>query len=112
MRSVPATELAAGPEMMKENLKMRFVRPIVLAVLVAGVGAPAYSQLDVSEAQRKLMSKRAAEADAYRKLAEAIKGLQITSDTYVKDFVAESDEIRSHLDAFIRGVRLGQPHWF
>src|SRR5207253_5321290 len=32
--------------------------------------------------------------------------------TYVKDFVAESDEIRSHLDTFIKGTRLGSPRWF
>src|SRR5207237_4673366 len=74
--------------------------------------APAWVQVDMGEAQAKLLSKRAAEADAYRKLAETVKGMQINSTTYVKDFVAESDEIRSHLDTFIKGTRLGSPRWF
>ncbi|MFQ5411575.1 MAG: hypothetical protein ACE5EC_04735, partial [Phycisphaerae bacterium] len=61
--------------------------------------------------QNKLLSKRAAEADAYRKLAETVNGLQLTSNTYVRDFVTESDEIRTEVDTFIRGIRLGKPKW-
>lgn len=62
-------------------------------------------------AQNKLLSKRAAEADAYRKLAECVNGLQITANTYVRDFICESDVIRSELDTFVRGIRLGTPKW-
>lgn len=90
-------------------IRCAWVMPALVAI---GVAAPAWGQVDIAESQAKLLSKRAAEADAYRKLAESIKGLQITSDTYVKDFVAESDEIRTHLDQFIKGVRLGRPQWF
>ncbi|MBN1488319.1 MAG: hypothetical protein JXA69_00250 [Phycisphaerae bacterium] len=85
-------------------------------LLSAAIGlslmAPALAQVDTKEAQNKLLSKRAAEADAYRKLAECIKGLQITSDTYVRDFVTESDTIHAEMDEFIRGVRLGDPKWY
>jgi len=73
---------------------------------------PAFGQMDTKDAQNKLLSMRAAQADAYRKLAEAIKGLRITSDTYVKDFVAENDSIQSAMDTFIKGIKLGQPKWF
>lgn len=62
--------------------------------------------------QNKLLAKRAAEADAYRKLAECVYGLQINSETYVKDFVTESDMIRTSVDQFIKGVRLGKPNWY
>ncbi len=67
---------------------------------------------DVDTAKNKLLAKRAAEADAYRKIAETIKGLHITSDTLVRDFVTESDVIKSELDTFIKGVRLGSPKWY
>ncbi len=87
-------------------------RWIVPAWLLASTVLPAYAQIDVSAAQKKLLSRRAAEADAYRKLAETIKGLQINSHTYVKDFVAESDEIRTRADGFVGAVRLGAPRWF
>lgn len=76
-------------------------------------GLPAASaQMSTDEAKNKLLAMRSAEADAYRKLAETIKGLHITSDTLVRDFVAESDVIRSELDTFVKGVRLGEPQWY
>ncbi|HSW44447.1 MAG TPA: hypothetical protein VLM89_02640 [Phycisphaerae bacterium] len=90
---------------------MRSLCRMMVVMLAAGVALPGLAQ-DVDTAQKKLLSQRAAQADAYRKLAEAIKGLQITSDTYVKDFVAESDSIRASMDEFIRGVRLGPPKFF
>jgi hypothetical protein len=85
---------------------------LLVGLLAGSLVAPALAQVNTADAQKKLLSKRAAEADAYRKLAECVKGLQITSDTYVKDFVAESDNIRAAMDEFIRGVRLGEPKWF
>lgn len=64
-------------------------------------------------AQAKLMAYRAARVDGIRKLSERIKGLNITSTTSVRDFVAESDQIQSALDAFIKGVKeVGQPRYF
>jgi hypothetical protein len=81
-------------------------------MLVLLVGGMAWAQSPLSVEQQKLLSKRAAEADAYRKLAEAVRGVQITSDTYVKDFVAESDDIRAAVDSMIRGIRLGEPRWY
>ena len=93
---------------------MCHVRRVMGLAVVMAVGLPvaAWAQAEVTEAQNKLLAKRAAEADAYRKLAEAVRGLQINSSTYVRDFVAESDEIRTAVDAMIRGVRLGEPTWY
>lgn len=91
---------------------MRFLRRAFVVTAVLGLIAPAMAQVDTAQAQKKLLAKRAAEADAYRKLAECIKGLQITSDTYVRDFVAESDQIQASMDAFIKGVRIGDPKWY
>lgn len=58
----------------------------------------------------RLMAERAAKVDAYRNLAEIIKGLRITSNTYVRDFVAESDQINTQLDSFIKGVKQIGPY--
>jgi len=91
---------------------MRRGTPFAALTSLAWLASIALGQVDTAAAQNKLLSKRAAEADAYRKLAEAIKGLQITSDTYVRDFVCESDTIQAAMDEFIRGVRLGAPRWY
>lgn len=91
------------------------MRTWLILLVVAAVLAPTVclaQQPAVSDAQNKLLAKRAAEADAYRKLAEAIRGIQINSSTYVRDFVAESDDIRAALDGMIKGVRLGEPVYY
>lgn len=84
---------------------------VLASLLLAGWAGLATAQ-DITNEQQKLLSKRAAEADAYRKLAEAVYGLQINSRTYVRDFVTESDDIRGQVDTFIKGVRLGTPTWY
>ena len=90
-------------------MHIRNVTGIAIASIVTVTAA--FAQ-DVAEAQKKLLSKRAAEADAYRKLAEAVYGLQLNSRTYVKDYVTESDEIHGQVDEFIKGIRLGDPLWY
>ncbi len=90
-------------------LRMSGRRWFGAALLLAVV--PAFAQ-DAKQAQNKLLAKRAAEADCYRKLAETVYGVQINSETYVKDFVTESDTIRAGVDTFIKGIRLGQPQYY
>lgn len=92
---------------------MRTLTGLLIAVFVLTGGTGALAQgVDITVEQQKLLAKRAAEADAYRKLAETVYGLQINERTYVKDYVTESDDIRGEVDAFIKGVRLGEPRFF
>lgn len=90
---------------------MRIAVPMMsLACLVAFAGALLAQPL--SPGQDKLMAKRAAQVDAYRKLTEEIKGIQINSTTYVRDFIAESDQINSAFSEFIKGLKVdGQPRY-
>ena len=58
----------------------------------------------------KLTALRAAQVDAYRNLAEAIQGIRVNSATTIKDFVTESDEIRSKFNCIVRGAQfVGKP---
>jgi hypothetical protein len=76
-------------------------------LLCLGMFVPASAQTVVrSEAQAKLMAKRAAQEDAYRNLAETIHGLKIDSKTTVRNFITENDQINSRLRAFLRGARV------
>lgn len=56
--------------------------------------------------QQRLLAQRAAVADAYRQLAEAVNGVQVFAETTVKDFVTESDIVRLQVKAVIRGARI------
>ena len=57
-------------------------------------------------AEKSLMARRAAKVDALRNLAEQVKGVRITSDSYVRDFITQSDEMRARLNTFIQGARV------
>lgn len=90
----------------------RVIGTLICVAFVAGLAVPAIAQDAAKDAQNKLLAKRAAEADCYRKLAETIRGLRINSDTLVRDFVTEYDVIEAELDTFIKGVRLGKPRYY
>lgn len=83
------------------------VRPYVpewadRTVKVTGNGSP---NPDFGPGQAKVSAKRAAELDAYRLLAEQVMGLELQSETRVKDFLAEHDEIKTQVHTFLRGMK-------
>jgi len=89
---------------------------ILVACAAVLAGGLAWADDAVSlqhQAQQKLLAYRAARADGIRKLAERIKGLNITSETTVADFVAESDRIDTAMTAFLTGLReKGDPKYY
>lgn len=60
----------------------------------------------LNPSQRRLMARRAAMEDAWRQLLEAAKGVQIDSQTTVRDFITENDAIRSKVMGVIRGAQI------
>ena len=59
-----------------------------------------------SEGHRKILAKRAAEADAYRKLGERLLGVRVTSDTTVKDLAIKSDEVVKTMAGLVKGAEV------
>lgn len=53
---------------------------------------------------QKVMAKRAAELDAYRKLAQRIMDIRIDSQTSVREACLESDEIVANLSQVLKGA--------
>lgn len=79
-------------------------------VSATGTGAPP-STPGMGPAQKRLMAINAARADAYRKLAELINGVQVDSETIVKNYVTESDIVRTKVSALIRGAHFGEARY-
>ncbi len=69
-----------------------------------GIGVP--SRHARTEAQGKAMARRAAIVDGQRNLAEIIKGVQVDSETTVKNMEVESDVVRTKVSAFIKGAQV------
>lgn len=75
-----------------------------IKVRATGYGAP--PKAFYSDQQRRLMSMRAAKIDAYRSLAERVKGIQIWGGTTIGDMVVEKDRFRVFLDTFLVGAKV------
>ena len=57
-----------------------------------------------SEGQQKIMAKRAAEMDAYRRLAGRMMGVKIQGDTTVRDFALQNDKIVAALSQVLKAA--------
>jgi hypothetical protein len=58
-----------------------------------------------SEAEAELKAERAAIERAKAMLAEKLQGVKITSETTVKDFMMESDKIKTEVEGFVTGYK-------
>lgn len=72
-------------------------------ITVVGEGLPPQ---EGSAAKKRLLAKRAAITDAYRKLAEAVEGVHVDSQTLVKQLEVASDEVRTSVSGVIKGARV------
>ena len=54
---------------------------------------------------KRIRARRAAEMDVYRRLAQRVIGLKISSKTTVGMMVLESDAIKTNVTAFLKGIR-------
>jgi len=80
-------------------------QPEPKVVTAYGLGSiPKNSSL--SSAQQELMAMRAAKLDAYRAIAEQVKGLRVIGNTTVNDLATTNDVIRSTVDASLKNVRI------
>ena len=71
---------------------------------VAPAGKPA--------GQARLLAERAAKSDAYRNLLELVQGVQVDAETTVRNYVTESDVIRTRVRGAIQGARrMGPPRY-
>lgn len=66
---------------------------------------------DVAIVKQRLLARRAAQLDAYRNLAEMIKGVRVSSETVVEQMVATSDTVKTSLEAMIKGAAMTADHY-
>lgn len=79
---------------------------VPITIRATGGGAPPGPGRSVNAAQERLLAERAAKVDAYRNLLEQAYGLTLTSASTVRDFVTESDVIKTRVEAYVRGGKV------
>ncbi|MFP4056739.1 MAG: hypothetical protein ACLF0G_07710 [Candidatus Brocadiia bacterium] len=98
-KTVRQTQGARGIQEEELRTLLRETHDSVLAVV--GCGA-----VPGSRGQRLLQARRAAELDAYRKLAEQVAGGSLLRQSQVRDLVLRSDRVASNLAATLKGARV------
>lgn len=74
-------------------------------IQVTGMGV-ANPNMAVSPAHAAMMARRAAVADAYRQLAEAVNGVQVDAETTVEQMMLTSDIVKTRISAVIKGAQI------
>lgn len=75
-------------------------------VVTAEIDALGNAAIPGSDGHARVMAKRAAELDVYRRLAERAAGVEITSDSTMRDFVVESDEIKAAFSNMLKSAEI------
>ena len=70
-------------------------------IVVWGIGLP---PANMPIERGRALAERAAIVDGYRQLAETINGVQIDSETTMKDLAIESDVVRASVSALVKGA--------
>lgn len=93
-------------ETISDNAKLDWNKSVIK---VTGNGVPPEKG---SLAQKRTMAIRAARIDAYRQLLEAVNGIHVSSETVVKDFVTESDTIKTKVEGLLKNFeQVGEPRY-
>jgi hypothetical protein len=78
-------------------------------ITVKGIGAP---NPEMPEATRRPAAIRAAQLIALRNALELIKGIPISSETTVENFMVSSDYVTTSIDGFVKGFKFEPtPHY-
>ena len=73
-------------------------------ITVQGMGVPPANT--VNAAQARMLARRAAVVDGYRQLAEAVKGVNVDSETTVENMMVTNDTTKTKVSACIQGARV------
>lgn len=86
----------------RQEMVLKKDHPVRISVTAQGV-APEYV---VSPAQAYVMAKRAATVEAYRIIAERVKGVRIEGQDTIKNMIVKKSVVRAEVSAMIRNAEV------
>jgi len=105
----PAPVVAQAPKMEEKKEEkdnqgdvLEETKPLLISVVGQGV-APTNTS---SPAQAYALAKRAATADAYRLIAEKVKGVRIDGQDLIKNMMVKRSTVRTSVQAMVRNANI------
>ena len=95
-------KVAPTPKPVVEAEVLTEDRPLLISVVGQGV-APMNT---TSPAQAYALAKRAAVADAYRLIAEKVKGVRVDGKDYIKNMMVKRSTVRTSVVAMVRNANI------
>lgn len=99
--SVPAFAQAGGGDII-EKLEHGEINWTKMTVRAWGEGTP--NPKHINPAQARIGAERAAQVDALRRLLEIAKGVRVTSESTMRDYVLLNDRIRVTVEGIVKGA--------
>ncbi len=93
------------PSKCTSGIKAAVSKPCIKYIYVIGKGAPP-SDENLSEVQRYLLAERAAIVDGYRKLAEKLEGVIVSTLTKEGNYAINMDKVKVSAEAMIKGAEI------
>lgn len=93
------------PTLPKNTPVLKYDKDLRISVVGQGV-APCNGAC--SPAQALALAKRAAIADAYRLIAEKVKGVYVEGNDYIKNMMVKKTTVRTHVAASLRNTAIGE----
>ena len=90
------------PVMKQEKNVLSIHEPLIISVVGEGV-APVNT---TSPAQAYALAKRAATADAYRLIAEKVKGVSVDGQDLIKNMMVKRSTVRTSVQAMVRNANI------
>jgi len=108
---------------MTKRIAISGIAALTVLLILSGCGAKqmpdwytvtgsGVAQEGARRAQAKLLAKRAARLDAQRQLLEAAKGIRISSESTVENFMTQDDYIRSLVEGNIRSAKITDTRYY
>ncbi len=101
---IPVLDLGAEWHELVEQMGSGSVNWTQGIMQAKGIGAPPEKYYGKPQAGPMVLS--AARLDAMRNLLEVVQGIRISSSTLVRDFMTESDEIRSNVEGMVKSAQI------
>ena len=89
---------------LKQKDKLVLTKNNVLTFKVIGQGVAPVNT--ISPAQAKALAKRAAIADAYRLIAEKVKGVRVEGRDIVKNMMVKRSSVRTSVEAMVKNANV------